>query len=285
MCSRPTARRSRPAAPPSTCRSRTNGAPAPMRWSPPGVRSPRPPSARRCAPSARSGSALDPDLRTLAVQIAAPEKVTPRQRIEVPLRVANAQRHRRPTSPWPRSTRASCSSRASRRPSRPTTTSASASSASTMRDDYGRLLDARADELGKIRTGGDAGDIGGLDVVPTRTVALFSGPVKLDDKGEAKITLEIPDFIGQLRLMAVAYDKDKVGSADAAAVRARCRHRRRDPAALPGAQRHRPRGAVAAQRRGPGRRLQGRPSRRPARSSLERPVSTRPSGSPPTSAS
>ena len=34
---------------------------------------------------------LDPALRTLAVQIAAPEKVTPRQRIEVPLHVANAQ--------------------------------------------------------------------------------------------------------------------------------------------------------------------------------------------------
>ena len=83
-----------------------------------------------------------------------------------------------------------------------------------MRDDYGRLLDANADDLGRIRTGGDAGDIGGLDVVPTRTVALFSGPVKLDDKGEAKIALDIPDFIGQLRLMAVAYAKTRVGSAE-----------------------------------------------------------------------
>src|SRR5258708_36220898 len=33
---------------------------------------------------------LDPALRTLAVQIAAPEKVTPRQRIEVPIRVVNS---------------------------------------------------------------------------------------------------------------------------------------------------------------------------------------------------
>src|SRR6185369_11416850 len=84
-----------------------------------------------------------------------------------------------------------------------------------MRDDYGRLLETRADDLGRIRTGGDAGDIGGLDIVPTRTVALFSGPVKLDDKGEAKIALDVPDFIGQLRLMAVAYDRNKVGSAEA----------------------------------------------------------------------
>ena len=157
---------------------------------------------------------LDPALRTLAVQIAAPEKVTPRQRIEVPLRVANAQGSEayvtlaavdegilqltRFKTPQP-----SEYYFGKRR------------LGLDVRDDYGRLLDARADELGKIRTGGDAGDIGGLDVVPTRTVALFSGPVKLDDKGEAKIALEIPDFIGQLRLMVVAYDKDKVGSGEA----------------------------------------------------------------------
>jgi len=157
---------------------------------------------------------LDPALRTLGVQIAAPEKVTPRQRIEVPLRVANAHnseayvtlaavdegilqltRFKTPQpADWYFGKRRL---------------------GIDMRDDYGRLLDAKADELGRIRTGGDAGDIGGLDVVPTRTVALFSGPVKLDDKGEAKIALEIPDFIGQLRLMAVAYDKDRVGSGEA----------------------------------------------------------------------
>ena len=157
---------------------------------------------------------LDPALRTLGVQIAAPEKIAPRQRIEVPLHVANAQgaeayvtlaavdegilqltRFKTPQpAEWYFGKRRL---------------------GVDMRDDYGRLLDAKADELGKIRTGGDAGDIGGLDVVPTRTVALFSGPVKLDDKGEAKVTLDIPDFIGQLRLMAVAYDKDKVGSGEA----------------------------------------------------------------------
>ncbi|WP_428658500.1 alpha-2-macroglobulin family protein [Reyranella sp.] len=158
--------------------------------------------------------ALDPALRTLAVQIAAPEKVTPRQRIEVPLRVANAQ-----------GSEAFVTLAAVDEGILQLTRFKTPQPAEyyfgkrrlglDVRDDYGRLLDARADELGKIRTGGDAGDIGGLDVVPTRTVALFSGPVKLDDKGEAKVTLEIPDFIGQLRLMAVAYDKDKVGSGEA----------------------------------------------------------------------
>ncbi|SJZ37119.1 hypothetical protein SAMN02745126_00691 [Enhydrobacter aerosaccus] len=157
---------------------------------------------------------IDPAPRTLAVQMAAPEKVTPRQKIEVPIHVANASgadafvtlaavdegilqltRYRTPNPAdfYFGKRRLGLD----------------------VRDDYGRLLDTRADDLGRIRSGGDTGDIGGLDVVPTRTVALFSGPVKLDDKGEAKIALDIPDFVGQLRLMAVAYDKDKVGSGDA----------------------------------------------------------------------
>jgi uncharacterized protein YfaS (alpha-2-macroglobulin family) len=157
---------------------------------------------------------LDAAPRTLAVQLGAPEKVTPRQKIEVPIHVANAQGSEafvtlaavdegilqltRYHTPDPAGYYFG-----KRR------------LALDMRDDYGRLLDTHADDLGRIRTGGDSGDIGGLDIVPTRTVALFSGPVKLDDKGDAKVTLDIPDFIGQLRLMAVAYNRNKVGAADA----------------------------------------------------------------------
>src|SRR4029078_1621579 len=44
---------------------------------------------------------------------------------------------------------------------------------------------------------------------------LFSGVVRLNDKGEARVPLEVPDFIGQLRVMVVAFDKSKVGAADA----------------------------------------------------------------------
>ena len=80
-----------------------------------------------------------------------------------------------------------------------------------IRDDYGRLLDNSA-ALGRLREGGDAA-IGGasLPVVSTRTVALFAGPVRVAANGTARVTLDIPDFEGQLRLMAVAYSTNAVG--------------------------------------------------------------------------
>lgn len=47
-----------------------------------------------------------------------------------------------------------------------------------------------------------------------KLVDLFSGPVKLNDKGEADIPLDLPDFNGTLRLMAVAFTADNYGSTD-----------------------------------------------------------------------
>src|SRR5262249_24585726 len=48
----------------------------------------------------------------------------------------------------------------------------------------------------------------------THTVALFSGPVRVGRDGRAWISLDIPDFAGQVRLMAVAYSQHGLGHAD-----------------------------------------------------------------------
>ncbi len=80
-----------------------------------------------------------------------------------------------------------------------------------VRDDYGRILDAN---LGAAaRFGGDQLGGEGLTVVPVKSVALFNGPVKVGADGVAQIPLDVPDFNGELRLMAVAWSKDKVGAA------------------------------------------------------------------------
>ena len=158
--------------------------------------------------------ALDPGLRTLALQIGTPEKVTPRQRIEVPIKVSNLAGGQEAFVTLAAVDEGILQLTRFKTPKPADYYFGKRQLGIAMRDDYGRLLDTRADDLGQIRVGGDSGDIGGLDIVPTRTVALFSGPVKLDDKGEAKIALEIPDFVGQLRLMAVAYEKTRVGSSE-----------------------------------------------------------------------
>lgn len=83
-----------------------------------------------------------------------------------------------------------------------------------MRDDYGRLIKPEKATVGALREGGD--NFGGrpLAVVPTKTVALFSGLVKVGPTGLANVTLDVPDFNGELRLMAVAFSADKLGHAD-----------------------------------------------------------------------
>ncbi|WP_411820643.1 alpha-2-macroglobulin [Hyphococcus formosus] len=80
-----------------------------------------------------------------------------------------------------------------------------------IRDDYGRILDAN---LGAAaRFGGDQLGGEGLTVVPTKSVALYSGLVKVGQGGKVTLPIDIPDFNGELRLMAVAWSKDKLGSA------------------------------------------------------------------------
>jgi uncharacterized protein YfaS (alpha-2-macroglobulin family) len=81
----------------------------------------------------------------------------------------------------------------------------------SLRDDYGRLLNPNLGAPATPRQGGDSLGGEGLTVVPTKTIALWSGVVKLRN-GRAKIPVDIPDFNGQLRLMAVAFSETGLGS-------------------------------------------------------------------------
>ncbi len=81
-------------------------------------------------------------------------------------------------------------------------------------DDYGRLLDPNLGLPAEVRTGGDQLGGEGLSVVPTQTVAMFSGIVEVGRGGEAEIDFTIPEFNGELRLMAVAWSATGLGEAD-----------------------------------------------------------------------
>jgi uncharacterized protein YfaS (alpha-2-macroglobulin family) len=154
---------------------------------------------------------LDVSNRTLAVEIGSPEKITPRRKIEVPVKVAQSGNEAFVTLAAVDEGILQLTKFASPDPVKHYLGKRRLTVA--IRDDYGRLLDGTADTVGQIRTGGDSAAGRGLEVVPTRTVALFSGIVKLDAQGQALIPLDIPDFTGELRLMAVAFDKNRVGQA------------------------------------------------------------------------
>lgn len=81
------------------------------------------------------------------------------------------------------------------------------------RDDYGRLLDPNLGAPANVNFGGDEIGGEGLTVTPIKTVALWSGVVETGRDGRATISLPAPDFNGELRLMAVAWTDDAVGSA------------------------------------------------------------------------
>lgn len=81
-----------------------------------------------------------------------------------------------------------------------------------IRDLYGRLIDGSLGATGKLRTGGDGGAVALQASPPTqKLVAFFSGPVKLDAEGKAKVSFDIPQFNGTARVMALAWTKTGVG--------------------------------------------------------------------------
>jgi uncharacterized protein YfaS (alpha-2-macroglobulin family) len=83
-----------------------------------------------------------------------------------------------------------------------------------IRDLYGQLIDGMQGAAGRIRTGGDSAGAELSGSPPTQPpLALYSGVVAVDRDGNAQVKFDIPDFSGSVRVMAIAWSKDKVGKA------------------------------------------------------------------------
>jgi uncharacterized protein YfaS (alpha-2-macroglobulin family) len=171
------------------------------------------------SPAGRPGRALglawiglDPAPRRMEVAIEAPDLVRPRTRVEMPVRIAGASggsamltlaavdegilRLTRFRSPDPVE-----HFLARRR------------LGLDIRDDYGRLIAPPEGEAAVLRQGGDGLDLtAGLEI-PQKLVALFSGAVNVGPDGVARVPLELPDFAGELRLMVVAWEGNRIGAA------------------------------------------------------------------------
>jgi hypothetical protein len=81
-----------------------------------------------------------------------------------------------------------------------------------IRDDWGRLIAPAEGEATALRQGGDDGSFV-LPDTPVRTVTLFTPPVQIGANGTVEIPLELPDFAGQVRLMAVGWSGSRIAAA------------------------------------------------------------------------
>ncbi|HET8545891.1 MAG TPA: MG2 domain-containing protein, partial [Pseudolabrys sp.] len=83
-----------------------------------------------------------------------------------------------------------------------------------IRDLYGQLIDGMQGVKGQIRSGGDSAGVELSGSPPTQApLALYSGIVTVDPDGGAQVQFDIPAFAGSVRVMAVAWTKEKVGKA------------------------------------------------------------------------
>ena len=92
--------------------------------------------------------------------------------------------------------------------------------AEEIRDIYGLLIDGMQGTRGAIRSGSDAAAALGNGVPkPTQApLARYSGVVKVDAEGNANVSFDLPAFNGSVKVMALAWSKGKVGSAEATVI-------------------------------------------------------------------
>jgi uncharacterized protein YfaS (alpha-2-macroglobulin family) len=84
-----------------------------------------------------------------------------------------------------------------------------------IRDLYGQLIDGMQGVRGQIHSGGDEGAHVQGSPPTGPPVSLYSGLVTVGPDGTAQVSFDVPAFEGTLRVMAVAWSKDKIGQATA----------------------------------------------------------------------
>ncbi|WP_412674140.1 alpha-2-macroglobulin family protein [Aeromonas enteropelogenes] len=85
-------------------------------------------------------------------------------------------------------------------------------------DNYGQVIPPQDGKLARLNYGGDAPALkkGGALESRVEIAALWSGEVSFDEQGKALIPLELPNFNGELALMALAWNEQQVGHAERA---------------------------------------------------------------------
>lgn len=85
-------------------------------------------------------------------------------------------------------------------------------------DNYGQVIPPQDGKLARLNYGGDRAPLkkGGALESRVEIAALWSGEVTFDESGKAVIPLDLPNFNGELALMALAWNEQQVGEAERA---------------------------------------------------------------------
>ncbi len=159
---------------------------------------------------------VDQSQRTLKVQLSAPEKVGSASRLSVPLKIDGLTRGEEARVTVAAVDVGILNLTRFEAPKPESWLYAQTKLGTEIRDLYGRLIDGMRAERGKLRSGGDDSENGGgmsmSGTPPVETLlALHSGIVRVGADGTARVDFDLPQFNGQVRLMAVAWSGTKVG--------------------------------------------------------------------------
>lgn len=161
-----------------------------------------------------SWAQVEPGDRKLAVEIEAPATMRPRNLLETTVRIANLQAGDKAYLTLAAVDVGILNLTGYKTPDPATWYFGQRRLGVELRDLYGQLIDRTAGTRGQVRSGGDGGSLLQAPPPDEEPVALFSGIVEVGADGRVPVAFDIPDFNGKLRLMAVAWTKAGVGSAE-----------------------------------------------------------------------
>jgi len=162
--------------------------------------------------------------RTLSVEIDAPESMLPRQSVEIPVKITGIKSGEKARVTMLAVDEGILRLTPFNNPSLSNHYLSKRGLGVSVHDLYGRLMLSEIGTRGTVRSGGDrtemrmavsadrtADNKRGLTTRARRAVSLVSRDILVGDDGLAMVPMELPDFVGQLRLMAVVASVDQMG--------------------------------------------------------------------------
>ncbi|MDB5651366.1 MAG: alpha-2-macroglobulin, partial [Hyphomicrobiales bacterium] len=156
---------------------------------------------------------IDKQARSLSVDLGTPEKMEPRRPLSIPVRIGGLSPGEEALITVAAVDIGILSLTRYQAPDASAFFFGQKQLSTEIRDLYGLLIDGMQGVRGSIRSGGDAGASAEGNRPTQEPLARYSGVVKVGADGTAQVTFDIPAFNGAVRVMAVAWSKDKVGQA------------------------------------------------------------------------